>query len=160
MQSLLCRRRKGNSLKEELRSKPLLMMRARLHCRGTTPKAKASMQMQAYAMQSLACTCVYSPPCLTYRRAQHAESAYFELAGVLSQAPDPVPYLHALVSTQKSLAELQRENKRLHLYGKAAESEASSASEAVLKNRELEKQVAELQAQLKEKVHPLRIFYD
>ncbi|KAK9906857.1 hypothetical protein WJX75_009234 [Coccomyxa subellipsoidea] len=86
-----------------------------------------------------------------YRRAQEATKAYCELAGVLSQAPDPVPFLHAISPLQKSLGELQRENKRLQLYGRAAESEASSASEAVLKNRELEKRVAELQAELKEK---------
>ncbi|EIE24379.1 hypothetical protein COCSUDRAFT_83683 [Coccomyxa subellipsoidea C-169] len=85
------------------------------------------------------------------RRAEEATKAYCELAGVLSQAPDPLPFLHALQPLQKSLAEVQRENKRLQLYGQAAESEASSASEAVLKNRELERQVAELQAELKEK---------
>ncbi len=86
------------------------------------------------------------------RRAEEATKAYCELAGVLSQAPDPLPFLHALQPLQKCLAEVQRENKRLQLYGQAAESEASSASEAVLKNRELERQVAELQAELKEKV--------
>lgn len=90
-----------------------------------------------------------------YRRAQEATKAYCELAGVLSQAPDPVPFLHAISPLQKSLGELQRENKRLQLYGRAAESEASSASEAVSKNRELEKRVAELQTELKEKVWPL-----
>jgi hypothetical protein len=53
---------------------------------------------------------------------------------------------------QRSLNELQRENKRLQIYSKAAESEASSASEAVLRSRDLERQVADLQAELKAKV--------
>ena len=86
------------------------------------------------------------------RRAEEAEKAYCELAGMLSQAPDPLPFLNSLLPLQKSLLELQKENKRLHLYSKAAESEASSASEVVLRNRDLEKRVADLEAQLEEKV--------
>ncbi|BDA46198.1 probable protein CASP [Coccomyxa sp. Obi] len=86
------------------------------------------------------------------RRAEQAEKAYCELAGMLSQAPDPLPFLNSLLPLQKSLSELQKENKRLQLYSKAAESEASSASGVVLRNRDLEKRVAELEAELKEKV--------
>lgn len=89
---------------------------------------------------------------ISCRRAEQAEKAYCELAGMLSQAPDPLPFLNSLLPLQKSLSELQKENKRLQLYSKAAESEASTASDLVLRNRELEKRVAELEAELREKV--------
>lgn len=91
------------------------------------------------------------------RRAEGTEDYFSELAAILLQAPDPLPYLNYLGAMQKGISELQRENKRLLLHTKAAESEASSASEAVLKSRELERQVAKLQEELHAKVfsrHP------
>ena len=78
--------------------------------------------------------------------------ALSELAGVLGQAPDPQPYLNALSPLQERISELHRENRRLQLHGQAAENEASSASQAVGRNRELERENAELKAQLREKV--------
>ena len=75
-----------------------------------------------------------------------------ELAGVLGQAPDPQPYLNAISPMQERVGELQRENRRLQLHGQAAESEASSASQAVSRSRELERENTELKAQLREKV--------
>ena len=78
--------------------------------------------------------------------------ALSELAGVLGQAPDPQPYLHAIFPLQERVGELHRENRRLQLHGQAAESEASSASQAVSRGRELERENAELKAQLREKV--------
>ena len=78
--------------------------------------------------------------------------ALSELAGVLGQAPDPQPYLNAIYPMQERVGELHRENRRLQLHGQAAENEASSASQAVSRSRELERENAELKAQLREKV--------
>ena len=75
-----------------------------------------------------------------------------ELAGVLGQAPDPLPYLNAISPMQERVGELHRENRRLQLHGQAAENEASSASQVVSRSRELERENAELKAQLREKV--------
>ena len=78
--------------------------------------------------------------------------ALSELAGVLGQAPDPQPYLNAIYPMQERVGELHHENRRLQLHGQAAENEASSASQAVSRSRELERENAELKAQLREKV--------
>ena len=87
------------------------------------------------------------------RAGEQAARAFAELAGILGQAPDPEPYLNAIGPLQERIGELQRENRRLQLHGQAAESEASSASQAVVKNRELESENADLKAQLDDKVH-------
>lgn len=78
--------------------------------------------------------------------------ALSELAGVLGQAPDPQPYLNAISPMQERVSELHRENRRLQLHGQAAESEASSASQAVSRSRDLERENVELKTQLREKV--------
>lgn len=89
---------------------------------------------------------------MLYRAGAEAAEAFSELARVLGQAPDPEPYLNAISPLQERVSDLQRENRRLQLHGQAAESEASSASQAVVRNRELERENAGLKAQLKEKV--------
>ena len=86
------------------------------------------------------------------RPGEQAAKAFLELAAVLGQAPDPQPYLEAIGPLQERISELQRENRRLQVHRQAAESEATSASQAVLRSRELERENAELQAQLKKKV--------
>ncbi len=87
------------------------------------------------------------------RAGEQAARAFAELAGILGQAPDPEPYLNAIGPLQERIGQLQRENRRLQLHGQAADSEASSASQAVVKNRELERENADLKAQLTDKVH-------
>ena len=85
------------------------------------------------------------------RPGEQAAKAFSELAAVLGQAPDPQPFLDAIGPLQERISELQRENRRLQLHQQAAESEASSASQAVLRSRELERENAELKAQLNKK---------
>ena len=91
------------------------------------------------------------------RPGEQAAKAFSELAAVLGQAPDPQPYLDAIGPLHERISELQRENRRLQLHGQAAESEASSASQAVLRSRELERDNADLRAQLKRKVRYTRL---
>jgi hypothetical protein len=78
------------------------------------------------------------------RQLQQAQRALGELAGALGQAPDPLPYLHAVAGLQGALAEAQRQNRKLAAHSRAADSEASSASSAVLRCRELERELGEL----------------
>ena len=91
-------------------------------------------------------------PLSACRPGEPATKAFVELAAVLGQAPDPQPYLDAIGPLQDRVNELQRESRRLQVHRQAAESEASSASQAVLRSRELERENADLQAQLKQKV--------
>lgn len=86
------------------------------------------------------------------RRAERAEGALQELAGVLIQAPDPAPLLEAIPGLQRALADEQRLNRKLAAARDAADAEAGSAAGAVLRCRELERQVAELRAEAARKV--------
>lgn len=86
------------------------------------------------------------------RAGESAAKAFSELAATLGQAPDPQPYLIAFGPLQQRIGELQRENRRLQLHEQAAESEASSVSQAVIRSRELGRENADLKAQLKDRV--------
>lgn len=86
------------------------------------------------------------------RRAEQAEAALRELAGALGQAPDPTPFLEAIPGLQRALAEEQRQNRKLVAARDAADAEDGSAAGAVLRCRELERQLAELQAEAAGKV--------
>ena len=86
------------------------------------------------------------------RRAEQAEAALQELASTLSQAPDPAPLLVAIPALQRALADEQRQNRKLAAARDAADAEAGSAAGAMLRCRELERQVAELQAGAARKV--------
>ena len=95
-------------------------------------------------------------PLSACRPGEEAAKAFVELAAVLGQAPDPQPYLDAIGPLQERVTELHRESRRLQAHRQAAESEASSTSQAVLRSRELERENADLQAQLKQKVQHIQ----
>lgn len=94
------------------------------------------------------------------RQLQQARRALDELAGALGQAPDPLPYLHAVAGLQGALGEAQRQNRKLAAHSRAADSEASSASAAVLRCRELERELGELRREAAAKValHPATLW--
>ena len=119
----------------------LASLRAALHAPAGGDEQRCAICSALGCMRRAACMTHIVVPC---RQLQLAQRTVSELAGALGQAPDPLPVLQAVGALQLSLADAQRQNRQLQGHMRAADSEASTASGAVLRCRELEREVAEL----------------
>lgn len=81
-----------------------------------------------------------------------AEAALAEVGGALLTAADPLPILEHMAVASRSLAALQRQNRKLQLDAQAAESEASTAIGIVARVKELEAANAQLRQDLSAEV--------
>jgi hypothetical protein len=89
------------------------------------------------------------------RRADVAEAALVEVGAALLKASDPAPILERMGEASRALAALQRQNRKLELDAKAAESEASAAIGMAARLQELEDSNAQLRRDLAAEVGSL-----
>ncbi|KAK9808423.1 hypothetical protein WJX73_003139 [Symbiochloris irregularis] len=77
-----------------------------------------------------------------------AQQLLQELAALLLQAPDPLPFLVGSQELQQALTEVQKENRRLQKDTQAAENEATSAISMVGQVQKLEAARTETESKL------------